>query len=262
MEKIIVSMTTWPPRFAVAQQAMEAIADQVKYGNLQDRVHCVMVLSKEEACSTNIAPACHLICKMYELGVEVILDTGNIMSHKKLIPTLEKYPNNPIIVVDDDNVQWPGWLKTFVSDHDQHPNDIIDGQSLSHVEWHGDKIVEFREQSIHFENAGKVTSNMKPANGAAGTLYPAHTFTDTRFFDRELFMRLSPTSDETWQWAFAKIAGNTFRQMSGNNMPMMLGAPPDSALLHLNKDKYTDIHNAIAKEIPEYLEALKKEAAQ
>ena len=118
------------------------------------------------------------------------------------------------------------------------------------------------EQSIHFENAGKVTSNMKPANGAAGTIYPPHTFTDPRFFDRELFMRLSLTSDETWQWAFAKIAGKTFRQMSGNNMPMMLGAPPDSALFHLNKEKYTDIHNAIAKEIPEYLEALKKEAAQ
>ena len=42
----------------------------------------------------------------------------------------------------------------------------------------------------------------------------------------------------------------------------MLSAPLDSALWHLNKDKYTDIHNAIAKEIPEYLEALKKEAAQ
>lgn len=256
-------MTTWPPRFAVAQQAMAAIVEQVKEANLQERVHPVLVVSEEEVCfSKTRKEACELMDEMTWLGVEVIIDSGNIRSHKKLMPTLEKYPNNPILVVDDDNTQWPGWLKTFVRDHDKHPNDIIYGQSLSHVELQGDKIVEVREQSIPFENAGKVTYNMKPANGAAGTLYPAHTFTDPRFFDRELFMRLSPTSDETWQWAFAKIAGKTFRQMSGNNMPMKLGAPPDSALWHLNKGKYTDIHNAIAAEIPEYLEALKKEAAQ
>ena len=256
-------MTTWPPRFAVAQQAMSAIVEQVKEANLQERVHPVLVVSEEEVCfSKTRKEACELMDEMTWLGVEVIIDSGNIRSHKKLIPTLEKYPNNPILVVDDDNTQWPGWLKTFVSDHDNHPNDIIYGQSLSHVELQGDRIVEVREQSIPFENAGKVTYNMKPANGSAGTLYPAHTFTDPRFFDRELFMRLSPTSDETWQWAFAKIAGKTFRQLSGCNIPFMLSAPPDSALWHLNKDKYTDIHNVIAKEIPEYLEALKKEAAQ
>ena len=262
MEKIILSMTTWPPRFAVAYEAMAAIVEQVKEDNLQYRVHCVMVLSEEEACATETRrAACHLMCEMYKLGVEVIIDQGNIMSHKKLMPTLEKYPNNPILVVDDDNTQWPGWLKTFVSDHDKHPNDIIYGQSLSHVEVQGDRIVETREP-FAYEQTGNVTVNMKPASGSAGTLYPAHTFTDPRFFDRELFMRLSPTSDETWQWAFAKIAGKTFRQLSGCNIPFMLSAPPDSALWHLNKDKYTDIHNAIAKEIPEYLQALKKEAAR
>lgn len=262
MEKIIVSMTTWPPRFAVAYEAIAAIVEQVKDGNLQDRVQCVIVLSEEEACATETRrAACHLMCEMYKLGVEVIIDPGNIMSHKKLMPTLEKYPNNPILVVDDDNAQCKGWLQAFIRDHEQHPNDIIYGQSLSRVELQGDKIVEVREP-FSFENAGKVTINMKPANGASGTLYPAHTFTDTRFFDRELFMRLSPTSDETWQWAFAKIAGKTFRQLSTNNMPFMLSFDPDSALWHINKDKYTDIHNAIAAEIPEYLQALKKEAAQ
>lgn len=256
-------MTTWPPRFAVSQQAMAAIVEQAKEANLQERVHPVLVVSEEEVCfSKTRKEACELMDEMTWLGVEVIIDSGNIRSHKKLMPTLEKYPNNPVLVVDDDNTQWPGWLKTFISDHDKHPNDIIYGQSLSHVELQGDKIVEVREQSIPFENAGKVTYNMKPANGAAGTLYPAHTFTDPRFFDRELFMRLSPTSDETWQWAFAKIAGKTFRQLSGCNIPYMLSVPPDSALWYINKDKYTDIHNAIAAEVPEYLQALKKEAAR
>ena len=263
MEKIIVSMTTWPPRFAVAQKAMAVIVKQVQAYNLQDRVHCVMVLSEDEATFTETRRgACHLMCEMYKMGVEVILDRGNILSHKKLMPTLDKYLHHTIIVVDDDNAQCcQGWLQQFVKDHDSHPNDIIYGQSLSRIELDGDRIVEVREP-FSFWNAGKVTTNKKPANGASGTLYPANTFTDPRFFDRDLFMRLSPTSDETWQWAFAKIAGKTFRQLSKFNMPFKLSAPPDSALWHINKDKYTEIHNAIAAEIPEYLEALKKEAAQ
>ena len=255
-------MTTWPPRFAVAQQAMAAIVEQVKADNLNERVHLVMVLSEDEVCYAETrSEACQLLSKMEKLGVEIIYDRGNIRSHKKLIPTLAKYPNNPVLVVDDDNAQCKGWLKTFVEDHDKHPDDIIYGQSLSRVELQGDRIVETREP-FAYEQTGNVTVNMKPASGSAGTLYPAHTFTDSRFFDRELFMRLSPTSDETWQWAFAKIAGKTFRQLSGCNIPFMLSAPPDSALWHHNKDKYTDIHNVIAAEIPEYLEALKKEAAQ
>lgn len=256
-------MTTWPPRFAVAQQAMAVIVKQVTAYNLQDRVHPVLVVSEEEVCfSKTRKDACELMDEMTWLGVEVIIDSGNIRSHKKLMPTLEKYPNNPILVVDDDNAQCcQGWLQQFVKDHDSHPNDIIYGQSLSRIELDGDRIVEVREP-LSFWNAGKVTTNKKPANGASGTLYPANTFTDPRFFDRDLFMRLSPTSDETWQWAFAKIAGKTFRQLSKFNMPFKLSAPPDSALWHINKDKYTEIHNAIAAEIPEYLEALKKEAAQ
>lgn len=255
-------MTTWPPRFAVARQAMSAIVEQVKADKLRDRVHLVMVLSEDEVCYAETrSEACELIGKMEKLGVEIIYDWGNILSHKKLIPTLEKYPNNPILVVDDDNAQCKGWLKTFVEDHDKHPDDIIYGQSLSRVELKGDRIVETREP-FSYDKIGNLTVNMIPASGAAGTLYPAHTFTDPRFFDRDLFMRVSPTSDETWQWAFAKIAGKTFRQLSGRNIPLMLSAPPDSALWHINKDKYTDIHNAIAAEVPEYFEALKKEAAQ
>lgn len=106
MEKIIVSMTTWPPRFAVAQQAMAAIVEQVKADNLQDRVHLVMVLSEDEVCFAETrSEACQLLNIMEKLGVEIIYDMGNIRSHKKLIPTLEKYPNNPILVVDDDNMK-------------------------------------------------------------------------------------------------------------------------------------------------------------
>ena len=48
-DKIILSMTTWPPRFSSAIVAMSSIIQQRKNATLTDDVHCVIVLSEEEA---------------------------------------------------------------------------------------------------------------------------------------------------------------------------------------------------------------------
>ena len=54
----------------------------------------------------------------------------------------------------------------------------------------------------------------RPANGLGGVLYPKHTFCDKRFFNESLFMKLSPTSDETWQYTFNIIENKILRQSS------------------------------------------------
>lgn len=243
-------MTTWPPRYRTAHQAMQCILSQAGV-RLRKRIHPVMVLSEEEVCDARYCnDACALISRLEKMGVEIIYDPGNIRSHKKLMPTIGKYPDNPILVVDDDNIQAEGWLKTFLADHDAFPDDIIYGQSNAVISVNKERITETRCPNTH---PGDVTIMAKPANGAAGTLYPAHTFTDPRFFDRSLFMSLSPSSDETWQWAFAKIAGKTFRCLSRCNYPYVFGADQSRALFYENQNRYTDIHNRIASAIPEYV---------
>lgn len=253
-EKIIISITSWPPRYRTTHLVMHNIIRQIKKAKLSRRITTILVLSEEEACDVRYRQdACDLIRRMERLNVEIIYDKGNIRSHKKLIPVLEKYKDATILVVDDDVIQQDGWLQTFILDHNTHPTDIIYGQSNSAISVQDGRII---EQSMRNTNPGKVTINAKPSNGAAGTLYPAHTFTDPRFFDRELFMRLSPTSDETWQWAFAKIAGKTFRCLGAHNYPYAFGANQTYALFKENQDKYTEIHNRIAAAIPEYLTTL------
>lgn len=249
-------MTTWPPRFDTAGRVMGELVKQRMDADLLERVHCVLVLSEEEVSSTLVREeACNLMRAMDELDVEILIDKGNIRSHKKLIPVLEKYPDNAVLVVDDDNIQQKGWLKTFVSDHDRFPADIIYGQSNSRVVLKDGLICEEME-FMPLSKPGQMSMDLKPANGAAGTLYPALTFTDIRFFDRELFMQLSPTSDETWQFAFAVMGGASFRCLSACNIPMSAGARQDCALFNTNQYAYNDIHNAIAREIPRYLETL------
>ena len=251
-------MTSWPPRYKSAALAMKSIVQQCDEGNLHDRVKFVLVLSEDECCATySRKDAFELMKKMDALGVEVIIDKGNIRSHKKLIPTLEKYPDNHILVVDDDIQQERGWLRTFISDIDKHPYEIIYGNATSRVKVTDEKIIEDRGAVARImSKPGQQSIDLKPANGAAGTLYPAHTFTDASFFDRELFMRLSPTSDETWQWAFAVMAGRQYRCLSAHNIPNTLGADQQHALYNINRYKYNDIHNAIAEAFPQYMEKL------
>ena len=253
-------MTTWPPRFSSAVVAMQVLLQQRQEAGLEQRVHPVLVLSEEEICaSEHRRESCHLMRKMEDMGVELIIDKGNIRSHKKLMPTLERYLNNPILCVDDDNRQAQGWLRTFVRDHDAHSTDIIYAQGCSRISVKDGIITENRDSfCIFLLKQGQITTNIKPGSGAI--LYPAHTFTDPRFFDRDLYMSVCPSDDETWQWAFAKIAGKTYRLLSACNIPASLGARQDCSLWNINRDLYTKTHNLIAAAIPEYLEVLTKEA--
>ena len=247
-ERKIVSMTTWPPRKDMCVEAMQSLIQQEH----SEPVHFVLVLSLDEFAEDDA-----LVGEMKRLDVEVIWDEGNIKSHKKLMPTLERYPENPILVVDDDARQREGWLQAFIDEHKKHPDDIIYGHSSSIVEVFDGKIYEGMAQRGFHTHPGQRTYNEKPANGAAGTLYPAHTFTDERFFDRELFMRLTPNSDETWQWAWAVMGNKTFRCLPKCNYPLPIGRS-EHALIDMNLLKYTEYHNAIASEFPEYKNQLIK----
>ena len=130
---LIVSMTTWPPRAEQAVQVMRSLVAQ-KHSK---PVHFVLVLSKEEFAEDDA-----IVGEMELLDVEVIWDEGNIMSHKKLMPTLAKYSKNPILVVDDDMLQKDGWLQAFIDEHKAYPDDIIYGHSSSRVAIVHDKICE------------------------------------------------------------------------------------------------------------------------
>ena len=229
-------------------------------------VHLVLVLASIEwtdvehydaMCSRpSVVP---LLNEMADLGVEVIWDIGNTKPHKKLMPTLKQYGDAAIIVVDDDIREAEGWLETMIDDHMQHPDDIIYGQSIGRVGFDAcGSIIEERVEGWPLSKPGEVSQLLKPASGSPGTLYPADTFTDKRFFDRELYMSVCPTDDETWQFAFALVAGKTFRCASDCNIAYGLHVANVLPLADINKPHYNEIHNRIAAVLPEYKYAIKE----
>jgi len=242
---LIISMTSYPPRIKFVKSSFMSIIKQNISSTLY---HCVLVLSIPEFPNKELDLPSDLLNFIYLEGIEIIWYNKNIRSHKKLIPTLKKYPNNPILIIDDDIIRQEGFLKTFLDDHKKFPNDIIFGYS---------KYVLNKE--FKFIKKKKINNNeiklSRPSNGLSGTLYPPNTFTDKRFFDEDIFMKLSPSSDESWQWCFLIMSNKKLRKLSKNFSIKPIPKSQKISLYKENKKNY----NKITKNLYEYFPEFKKQ---
>ena len=250
-DTLIVSFTSYPPRIRFCYQVIRSLLDQSLDKSLY---HIILVLAvpnfpnKEKDLPVSLV---ELVNSTNQ--VQIIWYDRDIMSHKKLIPTLKEFPNNPILVTDDDIERPYDWLQTFYKDHKKYPNDIIIGASFYFL----DIFQQFKETSIqqahieHNKTAGMVYNFARPANGAGGTLYPPHTFITKEFYDEDLMMKISPTSDEMWQYVFNVIDGKTFRHTSKHYGVFSIEGSQNVSLFSQNIKKYNTIYKNILKRFPQ-----------
>ncbi|MBQ3415268.1 MAG: hypothetical protein IJH39_08010, partial [Clostridia bacterium] len=262
-KKLIVSLTSYPARIKYVKDVLESLINQSVSFSLY---HIVLVLAipefpnKEDDLPNDLVE----YINKYSNEIEILWYERNIRSHKKLIPTLKQYPNNPILVCDDDIYRPNGWIRMFLEDHEKYPNDIIFGTSS----WYfGNDYKLKRFKQFKCEKSGSINNlpeqifkTAKPANGLGGCLYPANTFTDKRFFDENLFMKLSPTSDESWQYCFNIMDNKTFRQTSkiiDYSKYFLDGTQEIPSSLH-KINNYTEINDKLFKEFPKFKTMLNK----
>jgi len=254
---LIISMTSYPKRIKYVAKAFASIlmtkVDKSEY-------HCVLTLSKLEFPNLEKDLPVDLQNIISSGLVEVIWTEDNQKSHKKLMPTLAKYPNDPILIIDDDMYRTEKWLNAFIESHKKYPNDIIVGAFWKKFYIQNNRICEkiCLNETYHTDRfANKIMKGYKPANGTGGTLYPPGTFTDKRFFDKELYMKLSPSSDETWQFCFNIIEDRKFRQLP---LPFYDNFIEDSQKCAMNKNdnRYIEIYKNLFTTFPEFKEKLIK----
>lgn len=260
-DTLIVSMTSWPRRIKYVAKALFSILKQ----NVDKKFyHLVLVLAESEFPNKEKDLPENLRLMIDNELIELIWYKRNILSHKKLMPTLAKYPENPILVCDEDIIRPEGWLKTFIEDHKKFPTDILVGGCVFDIAFDNGKFNPIKR--FKFDDprcAGKVIKNRRPANGFGGVLYPAHTFTDKRFYNEDLMMKLSEYSDESWQFCFNVIEGRIIRWISRffrHDFGQQAGTYESSMskIRSGNKSKsYNLIYENLFKEFPEFKEKLK-----
>ena len=177
------------------------------------------------------------------------------------MPILQKYPDNDILIVDDDIIRTINFIEIFQNEHRIYPKDIICGTFIYFYDnnikirrFHGYKGI----KSGEFNSVPNIIFQTgRPANGAGGILYPKHTFSDKRFFNETLYMNLCPTSDESWQYIFNIIENKILRQTSiiiDNSFNFVEGSQKiNTSLYKINKRKYSLINEKLVKIFPEYM---------
>ena len=255
-ETLLISMTSYPARingiYDVFISLLYQTADISSY-------QCFLTLAKEEFINGE---------KDLPVDIQILIINGwvkliwyhNIYSHKKLIPLILMYPNNDILIVDDDIIRTKNFIEIFQKEHKIYPNDIIGG---TFVYFYDNQLEMKRLSGYRGENSREMNSvpniifqTARPANGFGGVLYPKHTFTDKRFFNESLYMKLSPTSDECWQYAFNIIENKILRQTSviiDNSINFVKGSQKIKTSLHkVNKDNYSRINDALINSFSEF----------
>ena len=250
---VIISMTSFPARIGGAAAVWKTILNQ----KTDTPFKCVMTLAEEEFPSKEIPSD---LQSLVDTGqVELLWYPRNIRSHKKIIPVLQKYPDATVITTDDDIQRPQGWLQVLLEDHKKYPEDIITNGFAFYL----DKDLNFqrlrglKQAAAHGKNhiPGIIYNFCRFLSGS-GTLFPAHTFTDSRFFQENLYMTLSPTSDESWTYLFSVLKGKTIRQThkvydeSATHLPD--SQDPATSLYKVNRKNYPIIFERFFQHFPEF----------
>ena len=123
-------------------------------------------------------------------------------SHRKLIHSLEKYPDDIIITCDDDMIYAEDWLYLLYASHQSHPGDVIgnrtlhinhdvDGRPLPYSKW-------------QYPRTGEINEKAQIPIGAWGVLYPPNSLSD-KVLDIDFFLKIAPKNDDLWFKAMALL---------------------------------------------------------
>ncbi len=146
----------------------------------------------------------------------------DLRSYKKLIPSLKEYPEDIIVIADDDVFYPANWLEKLYKQHLKFPKCVIghrghriklgaDGSPLPYRQWKKNACL----PSPSYSNF---------MTGCGGILYPPHSlYKDV--CDIELFRKLAPYADDIWFWAMTILNNVKVKNFCGKMRKILLVNP-------------------------------------
>lgn len=195
---LIVSLTSYPARFNKLPLTLKCLLTQSMKA---DRVILWIAHQDKNALTT-------AILELQKAGLEIAF-CDDLRSYKKIIPSLQNYPDSFIVTADDDVYYWPTWLEELVRGYQRDGKDVIchrahhirlneDGLPLAYSQW------EMETQRV----------NASPLNfqtGVGGVLYPPDIF-HADVLNVEAFKKLCPQADDVWLYWMLRLNGKSVRK--------------------------------------------------
>ena len=205
---IIVSLTSYGRRLQDVAFAIESIMQQTMKAN-----RIILWLAHEDY--KHIPQSLILLQKR---GLE-IEECDDILSYKKIIPTLLKFPQDTIITIDDDAFYDYDVLERLITAYQKSPQYIYccrahkmkianDGTLKPYMEW--DWVVSEEGPDV-----------LNFFTGCGGVLYPPHSL-DEEVLNESVFAEICKFADDVWLNAMAlkkgtRVSKVVTRKLSGED---------------------------------------------
>jgi hypothetical protein len=228
---LIVSLTSYPPRFPYLQLTLKSLLDQTVR---PDKI--VLWIAH--------ADLAQLPETVSELAGELldIRTCEDLRNFKRLVPAIEEFPDSFIIFVDDDIFYPAQWLERMVRAYDPRDPAVVCYRA-SRIGHNADgSLTPYRTWPEAVDRkAERPSVDLLPIN-QMGVLYPPGSLPQ-QTKDYSLIQKLSPTSDEVWLFFMWRLAGWRAKRVPGQ-MPDFAEWPgsQEQALWRMHRGGTKDEH--------------------
>jgi hypothetical protein len=201
--RLIVSLTSYPPRFASLHLTLRTLL-------AQDMAPDLVVLWLY---SPDVAELPLSVRKMTGSRLEIRTVDQDLKSFKKLIPALSTFPDSYIVTADDDTYYQRSWLRHLVASCRPGSREVVGHVAHKITLNEARDIRPYREWELRI--SGTAAGPRVFLTGVGGILYPPGAFAP-EVLDAKTFMELCPTADDVWFYFMLRRNQFTSRKIAGS----------------------------------------------
>lgn len=202
-ESVIVSLTTFPARISRIWIVIECMLRQTVKPN-----RIILWLSKDQFPSEEFLPK--RLLNLKESGLEIILCDDDLRSHKKYYYSLQNFPEDLIITIDDD-LLYPSFLiEDLLKLHEKFPETIVCCRGLKIND--SDEVIKYNNLDYLYNGDGPNNNVFFTTGG--GTLFTKNNFVG-EVLNKNVFMENCKYADDVWLNLMAQF--NNTEVVKSNN---------------------------------------------
>ena len=200
-ERLIVSLTSYPARIYKVAQVISTLMVQIRRADM-----IILWLAEDEfPQKEKELPEELLELRNYGLSIRWC---DNIKPHKKYFYTMQEYPNDIVITVDDDVYYSPRLISTLYDAYQKNKHSVICLRANRITRPPDKHTYDYAKFKIAFKEVCDVPLTDVLPTGIGGVLYPPHSIPQTAF-NKELIKKNCLCQDDIWLKIWSLINGYT-----------------------------------------------------
>lgn len=186
-KKIIVSLTSYPKRFQYLDLAIKSILRQT---TKPDKV--ILYLGEDSEGSI----LSERLRKMEKYGLEIKYRKGNLRSHKKYVYALQEYPDDIVILIDDDMIYDRHLVERLMKSYTKYPYAVSASRVHRMAKNEDETLASYTHWEYEYHASTEPRDDLFSTTGF-GTLLPPHSM-DEQVVDADTSMKECFAADDVW----------------------------------------------------------------